>query len=108
MSGDYDKWNKLTRILMWVTAIATVVVVFLIFTPLFLHAEKLRRENFALDSQIQQLRESNTKLEAEILALQTDPRAVEKAARENLGLAKPHETIYRFQDGNDAKARPQQ
>ena len=103
MSADLEKWNRLTRILMWVTGVATAVVVFLIFTPLFLHAEQLRRQNAQLETQIQELRASNGKLEAEITALQTDPRAVEKAARETLGLAKPYETVYRFQEANDGK-----
>lgn len=106
MSTDYEKWNRLTRILMWITGSATLAVVLLIFTPLFLRAEAMRRQVHQLDRQIQHIRHTNAQLEAEIAALQRDPRAVEKAARELLGVAKPHETIYRFQNGADGKASP--
>ena len=103
MSQDLEKWNRLTRVLIWVTGVAAAVVVLLIFMPLFMQAEHLRRQNFELQHQIEEIRASNDKLAAQILALQNDPRAVEKTAREDLGLAKPNETIYRFQDANDAK-----
>ena len=104
MSQDLEKWNRLTRVLIWVTGVAAAVVVLLIFMPLFMQAEHLRRQNFELQHQIEEIRASNDKIAAQILALQNDPRAVEKEARETLGLAKPHETIYRFQENNDAKA----
>jgi cell division protein FtsB len=50
-------------------------------------AESLRRE-------IEQLRSENGRLAGEIAALRTDPRAIEKLAREELGLARPGETVF--------------
>ena len=50
-------------------------------------AESLRRE-------IEDLRAENGRLAAEIVALKTDPRAIERVAREQLGLARPGETVF--------------
>ncbi|HKC11970.1 MAG TPA: septum formation initiator family protein [Vicinamibacteria bacterium] len=50
-------------------------------------AESLRRE-------IEELRGENGRLAAEIVALQTDPRSIERLAREELGLARPGETVF--------------
>lgn len=49
--------------------------------------ESLRRE-------IEELRAENGRLAREILALRTDPRAIERLARERLGLARPGETVF--------------
>lgn len=48
----------------------------------------------ALARELEELRHENRRLAGEIRALQTDPRAVERLAREQLGLAKPGETLF--------------
>ena len=106
MSNELTKWIRLTRLLMWVTGVATVVIVLLIFTPLFVQAEHLRRQNSELQKQIDQIRGENEKLAARIAALQQDPHAVEKEARETLGLAKPYETVYRFHNPANTPTAP--
>ena len=103
MSANLEKWNRLTRVLMWTTAIAAGIILIFVFTPLFGVAYHMRRQNDQLKAQIEQVRILNDKIAAQIVALQQDPRAVEKEARETLGLAKPHETIYRFQERSDGK-----
>lgn len=50
-------------------------------------AESLRRE-------IEDLRAENGRLATEIAALKTDPRSIERLAREELGLARPGETVF--------------
>jgi cell division protein FtsB len=50
-------------------------------------AESLRRE-------IELLRSENARLAFEIAALKSDPRAYERIAREELGLARPGETVF--------------
>jgi cell division protein FtsB len=52
-------------------------------------AEKLRQE-------IHQLNEENQNLSGEVRALKTDPAAVEKVAREDMGLARPGELVFRL------------
>jgi cell division protein FtsB len=50
-------------------------------------AESLKRE-------IEQLRTENARLAVEIAALRSDPRSIERLAREELGLARPGETVF--------------
>ena len=57
--------------------------------------ESLRRE-------IEELRAENGRLAGEIGALRTDPRAVEKLARESLGLARPGETVFLIHEDEPA------
>jgi cell division protein FtsB len=50
-------------------------------------ADSLKRE-------IEQLRTDNARLAVEIAALRSDPRSIERLAREELGLARPGETVF--------------
>jgi cell division protein FtsB len=61
-------------------------------------AERLKQE-------IHQLNEENQNLSGEVRALKTDPAAVEKVAREEMGLARPGELVFRLPD---AKENPQE
>jgi len=54
-------------------------------------AESLRRE-------IEMLRSENSRLAVEIVALKSDPRAIERLAREELGLARPGETVFSIRE----------
>ncbi|MBK5256474.1 MAG: septum formation initiator family protein [Vicinamibacteria bacterium] len=47
-----------------------------------------------LNHSVEGLREENNRLRAEIKALREDPRAVEKLAREDLGLSRPGEIVF--------------
>jgi len=53
--------------------------------------ERLRLEIDRLDHE-------NSQLTGEIRALQSDPSAIEKVAREDMGLARPGELIFRLPD----------
>ena len=55
-------------------------------------AQRERAE--ALQQQIEELRAENVALAADITALKSDPRAIERLAREELGLARPGETEF--------------
>ena len=47
-----------------------------------------------LEAEIDSLRGENARLAGEINALRTEPRAIERLAREQLGLARPGETVF--------------
>jgi cell division protein FtsB len=54
-----------------------------------------QRERAAvLRSEIEELRAENARLADEIQALRRDPAAIERLAREQLGLARPGETVF--------------
>ncbi len=61
--------------------------------------EKRRRVD-ELHGEIEGLRSENAQLAAEIAALRTSPRAIERLAREQLGLARPDETVFLIREEN--------
>jgi cell division protein FtsB len=74
------------------------LLVIMIVTALFgkKGVMELRRSRRILARQAETLRaleEEKARLEAEVLRLERDPRAVEKLAREKLGLAAPGEKV---------------
>jgi cell division protein FtsB len=50
----------------------------------------------------QQLEKGNEELERRVRALKTDPRTIEQIAREELGLVRPGEIVYRIAPGKPA------
>jgi cell division protein FtsB len=53
-----------------------------------------RERALSLKREIEDLRAQNASLAVEIAALRSDPRAIERLAREELGLARPGETVF--------------
>jgi cell division protein FtsB len=62
--------------------------------------ERARR----VEHRISDLRSENLQLAAEIRALRTQPRAIERLAREQLGLVRPGETVFVLQPESAAAA----
>ena len=60
--------------------------------------EELEWELEHLRSQNEDLAEENEYLERQILALRDDPRVAERRAREAVGLARPEELIFQFDE----------
>jgi cell division protein FtsB len=67
------------------------------YLPLIQQNERMRREIFRLDVQLQKEEAKSKELKAEIDALRNDPKTVERLMREKLGYAKPDETVVRFE-----------
>jgi cell division protein FtsB len=64
-----------------------------------------RRQVESLRAELEGLRAENARLSSEIAALRTSPRAIERLAREQLGLARPDETVFLIRE-EDAAGRP--
>jgi cell division protein FtsB len=77
---------------------AGIMLVVLWYLPLVRQNEAMRKEILRLETQIQQEEETSRQLRASIEALRTDPKTVERLAREKLGYAKPGETVIRFEN----------
>ena len=60
----------------------------------FLRMVAQRERTESLRQEFEELRSEYGRLAGEIAALKSDPRAVEKLAREELGLAHPGETVF--------------
>lgn len=56
-----------------------------------------QQEAREVQRQIDQINEENRQLEARVKALKTDPQAIERIAREEMGLARPGEYIFKIQ-----------
>ncbi len=56
--------------------------------------EKKKIEYRRVTEDVQAMQRDNAQLEAQIKALKTDPKAIEKEAREQLRYAKPGEIVY--------------
>ena len=54
-----------------------------------------QRQVTDIERKIEQLNQENAQLEAKVKALKTDPEAIEKIAREEMGLAKQGEYIFK-------------
>ena len=57
----------------------------------YLELKRMENQNQDLLRRIEQLKDENNKILSEIKALKTDPKTIEKIAREELGLVKPGE-----------------
>ena len=100
-------WDKLTRVVVFLLFVAGLLGVAIWYLPLIHYNERLRKEILRLDGRIQKEEEINKQLKASIEVLHHDPKAVERLAREQLGYAKPGETVVRFDPpATNNQARP--
>jgi cell division protein FtsB len=71
-----------------------------------LHLRRLRTEVHTLHRDVQALEAENDRLSRAIVELRTDPAAVERIAREELGLVRPGERVLRFPRSPDPPRSP--
>ncbi len=64
----------------------------------FVAMRRTQRQIRQIREQIVKLKTDNDALSKEVEALKTDPKAIERIAREDMGLARPGELIYRLPD----------
>jgi cell division protein FtsB len=69
----------------------------------FLALRQEKKEVDSLRQQIQQLQRENEQLDKRIKALQSDPKAIERLAREQMRLVRPGETIYTMPEKDPKK-----
>jgi cell division protein FtsB len=55
-----------------------------------------RQQVEQLRGELESLRAENVRLASEVVALRASPRAIERLAREQLGLARPDETVFQL------------
>ncbi|HUK82208.1 MAG TPA: septum formation initiator family protein [Verrucomicrobiae bacterium] len=79
----------------------------LLFLPLLQRRHTMQMELQRLDAEIIRQEQRETQQKQEIEALKTDPTYVERTARDKLNLARPNETIFRFEPvpGSPRQAR---
>jgi cell division protein FtsB len=91
-------WVLIYRIGWIALAILLVIAVTSMFLPQIRQYQELRRKEAVLQEDIRLEEEMMKHLKDQQQRLQADPRFVEKIAREEFGLAKPGETVFKFVD----------
>jgi cell division protein FtsB len=79
---------------------------FLLSPSGLLRVRKQRIQLAAMQADVEKLYAENHRLEEEVVALKTDPKAVEKIARETLNLVRPGEVVVLLPDGWQARVKP--
>ena len=80
-------------------SVAVVVVPFMIFSPQGLQRlERLKQERALADEEISRLSQEIRELRAEVDALNDNPAAVERVARDELGLVRQTEVVFQFDE----------
>jgi cell division protein FtsB len=91
-------WDRATLYRYAVSALILLCVTLFVHEILGTHGWlALRRQQNELQTlrqQIQQLQQENQQLEQQIKGLKSDPKAIEKLAREQMRMARPGEIIY--------------
>ncbi len=87
---------RLAQLLAVVLVMAMVAVHW--FVPLIKKQKQLSNELAAKTKNVQETAEYLRRLKLKQEKLQEDPRFIEKIAREELGFAKPGETVFRFEE----------
>ena len=68
----------------------------------FIAMRRTQQEIEQVRDQIVKLNEENKSLSDQVTSLKTDPKAIERIAREEMGLARPGEIIYTLPDSGAA------
>ena len=64
----------------------------------FIAMRRTQKEIDRVREQIGKLNNENKSLSSQVNSLKTDPKAIERIAREEMGLARPGEIIYKLPD----------
>ncbi len=91
-------WKFTQRICLIAAVLLLVLIVLRLFLPLIERQRQLRGEKELVEQDIQKEAERLRMLKLKQEKLQEDPGFIEKIAREDLGYAKPGETVFRFVD----------
>ncbi|MBI3850577.1 MAG: septum formation initiator family protein [Verrucomicrobia bacterium] len=97
MNVNLGLWGKLTRLVVFLLLLAAFLGVALWYWPLIQQNERMRKRILELETQIQKEEEIARQQKTSIDAMRTDPKTVERLARETLGYAKPGEIVIRFE-----------
>ena len=94
-------WRNVYRVFLIAAAAPVVVIVVRFFMPKFQEERRLRDRLEEARQDVRRTAETLRELKLKQERLREDPRYVEKIAREDIGLAKPGETVFRFVDEDE-------
>lgn len=94
----------MSRVVVFLLLLAGLIGVAIWYQPLIQTNENYRKRILELEALVKREEMENRRLEAEIRALQSDHRTVERMAREKLNMARPGETVIRFEESPASRA----
>lgn len=97
MNVDLGIVNKLTRAVIFLILLAIGLFVVVWYLPLIQQNERMRKQILRLETQLQQEQDAAKQLKAKVDA-SSDPKTIERIARDKFGYAKPGETVIRFEE----------
>lgn len=103
MTVHLSVWDKLSRVVIVMLFLAGLTAVFFWYLPLIQQNQRYRKRIFELDTRILEQEKLGRQLRASIESMQTDPRMIERLARERLGWARTNETVIRFEPATTPK-----
>jgi cell division protein FtsB len=98
---DLGIWHRLSQLVIGLIVLACLIACFLWYLPVFKYNAKLRKQILILETQIAAEEGSKAQLQAVIQNMRTDPKTMERMARQKLGYAKPGETVIVFEAPRD-------
>jgi cell division protein FtsB len=96
-------WSKLTSVVVVLVVTAVVLLIGACYLPVIQENARMEAQIVKLQGQVQTEQQKAKQLQDEIDALQNDPKAVERLAREKLGYARPDETVIYFEPTNQGR-----
>jgi cell division protein FtsB len=93
-------WLRIESLGFWAFLAIVGTAAALLFVPLWHKRHATQREIQRLDEELARQETLEKQQRGEIEALKTDSTFVESTARNKLNLARPNETIFRFEPGN--------
>ena len=94
-------WRTLYRVFLVAAALLVAVILVRFFMPKYQEEQRLRARLEEARQDVRRTAETLRQLKLKQERLREDPRYVEKVAREDLGLSKPGETVFRFVEEDD-------
>jgi cell division protein FtsB len=94
---DLGIWNWATQAVVVLLVIAVLLLIGKAYVGPIQQNERMRKEIYRLDAELQKQEAVAKQLRADIDALRNDPATVTRLVREKLGYAKSDETVIRFE-----------
>ena len=92
-------WTYLTRAVLFLLLVATAMLIGVSYWPHIRDNESLRKQLLLVEEEVRLEKARIQQKEALLSTLSDDPKAIERLAREKLGLAKPGEMVVVFVAG---------
>ena len=97
MSWRERLWQRIQSLGFFVFVLVVAFGLGLLFLPLLGRSHLMQQDMWRLDREIERQEAVERQQRAEIEALKTDASFLERTARSKLNLAKPNETVFKFE-----------